>query len=80
MTDFGRWLGKLNADCMLDELFMEDLTKGQFRAVWTTYCLIIGLEPDTFDYDSKLREVYTEHWCYEENYEEYDLFMGKLLS
>ena len=37
MTDFGKWLGQGNADTMLADLLMEDLTMEQFRAIWTTY-------------------------------------------
>ena len=81
MTSFGEWLGKNNADSMLAELFMEDLTMEQFRAIWTTYCILLNLEPDTAVYDKKLMEIYNDYWCFEvDDYEEYDLFMGKLLS
>lgn len=80
MTDFGKWIGKHNADNMLAELFMQDLTKEQFRAVWTTYCLILGLEPDTAEYDRKLREICNDYWHFDWNgYDEYNLFMGELL-
>ena len=81
MTSFGEWLGKNNADSMLVELFMEDLTMEQFRAIWTTYCILLNLEPNTAVYDKKLMEIYNDYWCFEaDDYEEYDLFMGKLLS
>ena len=81
MTNFGKWLGKHNADTMLAELFMEDLTMEQFRAIWTTYCIMLELEPDTAEYDNKLLEIYNCYWCFGvDDYEEYDLFMGELLS
>ena len=81
MVHFGEWLGKSNADSMLAELLMEDLTMEQFRAIWTTYCILLDLEPDTAVYDKKLMEIYNDYWCFEvESYEEYDLFMGALLS
>ena len=81
MTSFGNWLGKSNADTMLAELFMGDLTMEQFRAIWTTYCIMLDLEPDTATYDNKLLEIYNDYWCFSvDNYEEYDLFMGELLS
>ena len=81
MKNFGKWLGKHNADSMLAELLMENLTMEQFRAVWTTYCIILDLETDTSEYDDKLLEIYNNYWCFSiENYEEYDLFMGELLS
>lgn len=79
MTNFGKWLGKHNADTMLVELFMEDLTKEQFRAVWTTYCLMLDLIPDTAEYDNKLLEIYNDYWNFSGSYEQYDLFMGELL-
>lgn len=79
MTDFGKWLGKHNADTMLAELFMNDLTKEQFRAVWTTYCLMLGLQLDRADYDNKLLEIYDNYWNFGSSYDEYDLFMGELL-
>ena len=84
MTSFVKWLGTHNADTMLAELLMEDLTKEQFRAVWTTYCIMLNLNPDTAEYDNKLLEVYDSYWCFSnfsvDSYEEYDLFMGELLS
>lgn len=80
MTDFIAWLGKSNADTMLSELLMEDLTKEQFRAIWTTYCIMLDLRPDTVEYDNKLLEIYNNYWCFiVDNYDEYDLFMGELL-
>lgn len=79
MTNFGKWLGKHNADTMLAELFMEDLTKEQFRAVWTTYCIMLDLRPDTAEYDNKLLEIYNYYWNFGSSYDEYDLFMGELL-
>ena len=81
MTHFGKWLGKNNADSMLADLLMEDLTMEQFRAIWTTYCIMLDLEPDTGTYDNKLLEIYNCYWCFGvDDYEEYDLFMGELLS
>ena len=81
MTNFGKWLGKHNADNMLAELLIENLTMEQFRAIWTTYCIMLGLEPDTAEYDNKLLEIYKCYWCFGvDDYEEYDLFMGELLS
>ena len=81
MTNFVKWLGKHNVDNMLAELLMVDLTKEQFRAIWTTYCIMLNLEPDTGKYDDKLLEVYNNYWCFgTKDYEEYDLFMGELLS
>lgn len=80
MTNFAKWLGKSNTDTMLDELLREDLTKEQFRAVWSIYCILLDLTPDTAEYDNKLLEVYESYWCFDtENYDEYDLFMGELL-
>lgn len=64
MTHFGNWLGKSNADTMLAELLMGNLTMEQFRAVWTTYCIMLGAEPDTAYYDNKLREIYDCYWCF----------------
>ena len=79
MTNFGKQLGKHNADTMLAELFMEDLTKEQFRTVWTTYCIMLDLRPDTAEYDNKLLEIYDNYWSFSSSYDEYDLFMGELL-
>ena len=58
---------------------MEDLTKEQFRAVLTTYCLMLGLEPDRVVYYNKLLEIYDNYWNFGISYDEYDLFMGELL-
>ena len=81
MTSFGKWLGKHNADNMLAELLMENLTKEQFRAIWTTYCIMLDLKPDTAEYDNKLQEIHNNYWCFGvDDYEEYDLFMGELLG
>ena len=80
MTSFGEWLGKHNADNMLYELLKEDLTKEQFRAIWTTYCIICGLEPDTDEYDGMLIEIYEHYWNFPITvFEEYDFFMSELL-
>ena len=81
MTSFGNWLGKSNADTMLAELLIGDLTMEQFRAIWTTYCIMLDLEPDTVTYDNKLLEIYNDYWCFViDDYKAYDLFMGELLS
>lgn len=80
MAEFSTWLGKSNVDTMLSELLKEDLTKEQFRAIWTTYCIMLDLSPDTAAYDNKLLEIYNNYWCFSvANYDEYDLFMGELL-
>lgn len=81
MTDFVKWLGKSNADNMLADLLKEEVvTKEQFRAIWTTYCLMLDLQPDTAEYDNKLLEIYDNYWSFSvKNYDEYDLFMGELL-
>lgn len=81
MTEFAQWLGEHNADTMLANLLMENLTIKQFRAIWTAYCIMMDLTPDTAKYDNKLLEIYNNYWCFSvESYEEYDLFMGELLS
>lgn len=81
MTNFIKWLGEDNADTMLSDLLVEDLTMEQFRAIWTTYCIMMNLTPDTAKYDNKLLEIYNDYWCFSvRSYEEYDLFMGELLS
>lgn len=80
MTDFGKWLGKSNADNMLAELLAEASTEKQFRAVWTTYCMMFELNPDTAEYDNKLMEIYECYWHFHaDSYDEYDLFMSELL-
>lgn len=79
MTKFIEWLGKHNVENMLSVLLKEDLTKEQFRAVWTTYCIMLDLEPNTAEYDNKLLEVYENYWCFSGNYDEYDLYMGEFL-
>ena len=79
-THFGEWLGKSNADTMLSELLYEALTRKQFRAVWTTYCIMMELIPGTAGYDNKLLETYNNYWCFEVgDYDEYELYMSKLL-
>ena len=81
MTNFAEWLGEHNANIMLTDLLTEDLTMEQFRAIWTTYCIMCGLEPDTAEYDNKLLEIYNNYWRFHvTDYDEYDLFMGELLS
>lgn len=80
MNTFGNWLGKSNADSMLSELLSECNNAEQFRAVWTTYCFLLDLQPDTSEYDNKLMEVYNGYWYFDPvNFDEYDLFMGELL-
>ena len=76
----GEWLGKHNADYMLYELLKEVGTKEQFRAIWTTYCVMLDLIPDTKKYTDMLIEIYECYWNFSGSYEEYDLFMGELLS
>ena len=80
MNEFAEWLGKKNVDTMLGDLLEEDLTTEQFRAVWTTYCILLHLEPNTWEYDNKLAEVHKYYWNFGvESYHEFDLFMGALL-
>jgi hypothetical protein len=89
MTEFARWLGEHNADTMLSDLLREARTEKQARAVWTTYCLLMGLEPDTKPYDNMLLTVWNEYWSFGVNkrglyrelsdYDVFDLFMGELL-
>ena len=80
MTHFEKWLGKGNADTMLAELLREIRTKEQFRAIWTTYCIMVELEPGTAEYDKKLLETYNNYLDFEfEDYSEYEVYMGKLL-
>ena len=80
MNEFSRWLGKHNGDNMLYSLLKSALTKEQFRAVWTTYCIMFDLEPDTAEYDNKLLEIYDHYWCFTvKDYDEFDLYMGEFL-
>ena len=80
MVSFIEWLGVHNADNMLFGMFKEDMTREQYRAVWTTYCLMLEIEPDTMEYDNKLTELYEYYWSFSENsYEEFDAYMGELL-
>lgn len=80
MVSFIEWLGVHNADNMLFGMFKEDLTREQCRAVWTTYCLMLEIEPDTMEYDNKLMELYEYYWSFSENsYEEFEAYMGALL-
>ena len=89
MTEFARWLGEHNAETMLFDLLRDVGTKEQARAVWTTYCLLLGLEPDTKPYDEMLHRFWATYWCfnldrseYDEGHDDYDvfdLFMGELL-
>ena len=81
MLNFVEWLGKYNVDNMLADLLMENLTREQFRAVWTTYCIMMDLEPDTSKYDNKLLEVYNDYWNFSvKDYEEYDYKMEANLN
>lgn len=79
MSSFIEWFGVHNANSMLYELLKEDLTKEQFRAIWTTYCVMLDLIPDTKKYTDMLIEIYECYWCFSDNYDEYELFMGELL-
>lgn len=80
MSEFAKFIGQHNLDFMLCDLLKEDLTKEQFRAIWTTYCIMSDLNPDTVEYDDKLLEVYDNYWCFTvKDYDEYDLYMGELL-
>lgn len=75
MNEFLKWLGKNNMDTML-----ADLSAEQFRAVWTTYCLVFGLFPDTYEYDNKLLEISENYGLFGiKTYHKFDLFMGALL-
>lgn len=80
MSEFAKFIGQHNLDSMLYDLLKEGLTKEQFRAIWTTYCIMSDLNPDTAEYDDKLLEVYDNYWCFTvKDYDEYDLYMGELL-
>lgn len=63
-----------------DRSVKGSVTKEQFRAVWTTYCIMLNLNPDTATYDNALLKVYTDYRGFEsQNHDEYDLFMSALL-
>lgn len=32
----------------------EMLSRNQLRSLWTAYCILYGLEPDTYGYDARL--------------------------
>ena len=65
--------------------FDEELSRDQFRCLWTTYCLHHGLDADTSGYDNDLKELWsataedeaeTADWS---NYDSFDNFMCRFL-
>ncbi len=58
----------------------ENICREQLQALWTAYCLHYNLDVDTRDYDIALSELWDlaeEGW---KDFEEFDLFMGNLLT
>lgn len=41
-----------------DRSVKGSVTKEQFRAVWTTYCIMLNLNPDTATYDYGKKTLY----------------------
>lgn len=65
--------------------FDEELSRDQFRCLWTAYCFHQGLDADTSGYDNDLKELWdataenepeTADW---NDYDRFDNFMCKYL-
>ena len=65
--------------------FDEELSRDQFRCLWTAYCLHHGLDADTSGYDNDLKELWsataedeaeTADWS---DYDSFDNFMCRYL-
>lgn len=65
--------------------FDEELSRDQFRCLWTAYCFHQGLDVDTSSYDNDLKELWdataenepeTADW---NDYDRFDNFMCKYL-
>ena len=56
----------------------DDYTRNQARALWTSYCLIAGLDVDTVMYNYDLQILFSKAKLDEIiSYKEFDVFMCK---
>ncbi len=78
MTEFGKWLGESNGKEMLAAVFTHS-TKEQQRSALTTYCIIFGINVDTFEWDALIDYVYENYNNWADSKEEFDDYMCELL-
>ena len=79
MTEVGKWLGKENGKGLIREVARTGATKEQFRAAITTYCILFGVEVDTFEWDELILRLYTDWNIWFENLDDFDNYMAELL-
>jgi len=78
-TSSARWLGKHNCDAILGDILSSDVTKEQARAAVTTYCILLGIEVDTADWDYLIRDLFFTYNSWFDDVEEMDIYMSELL-
>jgi hypothetical protein len=75
MTPFGKWFGESNGRNMLADVFNTDCTKKQARAAVTTYCILFGIEVDTWEWDKLISWIDEDYNCWFDSRDELDMFM-----
>jgi len=76
--EFGKWLGKSNADTMLGEL-LRDATREQARAAVTVYCMLLDIDVDTRAWDDLMRDIFILYNSWFDNEDEMDNYMAEHL-
>lgn len=80
MTSFGEWLGESNGKTMLADIGKQhNITKEQFRAAITTYCILFDVNVDTSRWDELMHEMFHGYNSWFNNFAEFDMYMCKLL-
>lgn len=79
MTKFGEWLGESNGRNMLIDISLQDVSKEQFRAALTTYCILFDIHVDTKRWDDLISDMYEFYNSWICDAEEFDLYMSELL-
>ena len=79
MTEFGKWLGIANGQEMLFDILKENINKEQARAAVTTYCIMFGVQVDTFAWDDLINKIYDHYNSWFDDKDEMDMYMCELI-
>ena len=79
VTASGEWLGKHNCDKILTDILVHSITKEQARAAVTTYCIVLGIEVDTMDWDYLIRDLFFTYNSWFDDMEEMGNYMAEFL-
>lgn len=66
---------------LLQHLREANITKEQFRALVTAYCITNDINVDTLSWDVLIRDLHDNYCCFSElgSYEDFDNYMCELL-